>query len=274
MATAIDIENPVALAMYEAAARYREEQPRRVYLGMSSIGDPCARKIWFGFRGYTALPLEGRLQMIFDFGNRVEEEVLKWLRLAGYEITDTQREFSELNGLFKGHCDGLIKGVTQKTHVLEIKSASDARFKAFKTGTVASVSPTYLAQLQCYMGYTGLERGVWVVQNKNTSEIYVERLHFDMMEFKRIEARARRIISSNRVPPRGYPEGAYECRMCDYRLVCAGSHIQKEHTCGTCVSCMFDDLQPRCVEFSHDILHWGRSCEKWEFRENFDEVPF
>ena len=134
--------DPVANAMYEAASRALHDEPARSYLGMSGIGHPCARKIWYGFRQYSPMTQAGRVEMIFSLGNAVEQEVLRWLQLAGYKVDGQQTEFSALNGLFGGHCDGIIYGVTQRPHILEIKSASATRFKAFQTGTICQVAPT------------------------------------------------------------------------------------------------------------------------------------
>ena len=86
----MEIENPMATAMYEAASRYRKEQPNRSYLGMSIAGDPCRRKIWYQFRGFTPKAIDGRAQMIFSLGSAVEQEVLRWLKGAGYHLRDEQ----------------------------------------------------------------------------------------------------------------------------------------------------------------------------------------
>lgn len=271
-----NMTNPVVEAMYEGASRYRKKQGQRKYLGMSGIGGWCARKIWYGFRGYTPSETEGRVQMIFSLGSAVEEEVLRWLRMGGYQVDGQQEEFVALNGFFRGHCDGIIHGVTQNPHILEIKSASASRFKAFQTGSIAQVSPEYFAQVQCYMGYSGLKRAVWVVMNKNTCEIYVECCDFEEETFRQIENRARTIIGANEPPKRIY-EGnpGADCDMCDYKGHCwEPPYIQTTKTCGTCYACEFEGLQPKCLHHGVTIKKWGIACDSWSFRENVDKVPF
>lgn len=273
--TAITLENPVIEAMYEAASRFRKGKDIRHYLGMSGIGDKCARKIWYGFRGYTPTSLEGRVQMIYSLGDAVEKEVLRWLELAGYEVTDTQRTFEALNGHFRGHCDGVIHGITRQPHILEIKSASASRVKAFQTGTVAKVAPTYYAQVQCYMGYSGLERALFVVMNKNTCELYTERVHFDEHVFRAIEERARTIINSNVEPERAWEQGSRECSMCEYSGHCWSSpYLQTHKTCGTCASCHIENLEARCERHNRLIEKWGKACPDWVFTDSIDRVPF
>lgn len=265
----------IGQAMYEAASRDMGAEPQRQYLGMSGIGHPCARKIWYGFRQFTPQVRDGRVKMIFSLGNAVEAEVLKWLRLAGYEVEGQQEHFSALNGFFAGHCDGIIHGVTQRPHILEIKSASDFRFKAFQTSSIMKVAPVYAAQVQCYMGYSGLERALFVVMNKNTSEIYTERVHFDKAAFLSLEEKARWIINENFPPNRAFETEGRECSLCEFAGHCWRSpYIQRHQTCGTCHYIRFKDLQPSCIKHDKEIKHWGRGCSAWLFMDATDPIPF
>lgn len=263
--------------MYEAATRYRKEQGQRRYLGMSGIGGWCSRKIWYGFRGYQPKEIEGRTQMIFSLGSAVEAEVIKWLRGAGYQVDGQQDEFTALNGFFRGHCDGIIHGVEEQPMILEIKSASAARTKAFKTSGIPANSSEYYAQVQCYMGYSGLRKAVWVVMNKDTCEIYTELCEYNEEDFKKIETKAQNIISANTVPDRMCEQPGRECGWCDYYGHCWNSpYIQSVHTCGTCINCKFNGLMPVCLKYNKEIKHWGACCDAWEFIDTapIDEVPF
>ena len=261
-------ENTVAAEMYEAAARGRGE-PRN-YLGMSSIGDPCPRKIWLEFRGYDPLPLDGRAAMIFDLGSRVEDAVIHWLKAAGYEIEGQQQDFSAHEGFFRGHCDGIIHGVTERAHILEIKSANDKKFQAFKTQGVAVVSPTYYAQVQCYMGYSGLERALWVVMNKNTCEIHAERCYFNKADFDALHRKALDIICSAGMP--GKKE--HMCQWCGQRPWCSGEGTQTRKTCGTC-TWLDMGLKPRCRRHNVEIKRWGIACGEWTLCDpHCPDLPF
>ena len=160
-------QDRIVADMYEAAERSHRAETRN-YLGMSGIGDRCARKLWYQFRGYSPRLLEGRSIMIFDLGNRVEAAVVTWLRRAGYRVEGQQDAFEAHNGLFRGHCDGRLYGVTSRPHILEIKSANDNKFKAFKAGGVRAVAPVYSCQVQCYMGYAGLEISILLILKNMT----------------------------------------------------------------------------------------------------------
>jgi len=267
----------VAEAMYEGASRWRKDSGVRSYLGMSGIGGLCRRKIWYGFRGYTPSAIEGRIQMIFSLGDAVELQVLKWLEQAGYKVRDRQLAFEDMGGLFRGHCDGIVEGVTQKPHILEIKSASASRFKAFQESGIAAISPEYAGQVQCYMGYSGLERAIFVVMNKNTCEIYTERVHFSRSSFVELKEKATSIIGKD-VEIRGFDQDSPECGMCPYKGHCwSAPYIQETPTCGTCVHCIFpfDTIEPYCGKHAHHILKWGKSCPDWSFTDTaLDVVPF
>ncbi len=270
------MNNSIVENMYEAASRYRKEQGQRTYLGMSGIGGWCSRKIWYGFRGYQAKEIEGRTQMIFSLGSAVEDEVIKWLRGAGYQIDGQQGEFSAVNGFFRGHCDGVIQGVEDQPMILEIKSASASRTKAFKASGIPANSSEYYAQVQCYMGYSGLRKAVWVVMNKDTCELYTEVCEYNEADFKAIEAKAQTIIMANEPPDRMCDRPGRECEWCDYYGHCwTPPYIQTVRTCGTCSNCRFDGLQPVCTKENKAINHWGTFCDGWSFRETtLDEVPF
>ena len=265
--TALPNIDNIANAMYETAANSRDKQPPRRYLGMSAIGAPCDRALWLNFRGFPQNPIDGRIIMLFRFGDRIEEEVVHWLNKSGYRVEGQQSGFEDFNGFFRGHCDGIIHGVTKQPHILEIKSANDKKFKAFKAAGVRVTYPTYYAQCQCYMGYSGLERALVVVQNKNTSELYTERIYFNRDDFIALQNRAKNIITSTTPPDRMFSEKSIECRWCSSNLACRNgdSILVKDQICGTCRYLTWMDLHPWCCHPDHPvkIATWGVGCPQW-----------
>ena len=155
------------------------------------------------------------------------------------------------------------------------------RFEAGKSldrDGIRAVSEEYWAQVQCYMGYGGLDRAVWVVMNKDTCELYSERAHFAKSEFKALEEKAVRIINAKDKPPRGYPEGARECGRCGYAGHCASEdpYVQTTQTCGSCWYCEPENGHMFCRFPAHpnEITRWGECCLDWKFRQDIDRVPF
>ncbi len=265
----------IANEIFEAASKRREEA--RGYLGMSSIGDPCERKLWYMFRGFTPVPLEGRALMIFELGKRIEDIVLEYLSGSGYRIEATQAVFEDFNGLFRGHCDGVIHGITQRPHILEIKSANRKKFDMFKADGVQKTYPVYWAQVQCYMGYAGLERAIVVVYCKDNSDIYSERIHFNRHEFEELRRKAYRIIIADDAPGKAFTQESLECRYCDYRILCWNptEHIQTVGQCKNCVWLRWDGLSSLCSHRNHSfpVRHLDRKCDDWSLAL-FTKTPF
>jgi hypothetical protein len=198
---------------------------------MSQIGHPCERCLWFDYNGCekTTIIDKARLNRIFMMGNLIETETKSLLRGAGYEITAEQLEFKDFDDRFQGHCDGIIHGITSKPHILEIKSASKDNFDLMKKKTVVKQEPKYEAQIHMYMGYANLDRGLFVVYNKNTSEIYTERVHFDKDIFEALKEKARRIIEA-RAPSEKIKNGCY---WCHYK----GETCNKDYSYIQCFEC-------------------------------------
>ena len=258
-------QDKIATDLYEAATRMR--QSRRTYLGMSSIGDPCSRKLWFGFRRYTPIPIEGRTLMIFRLGDCIESEIILHLNEAGYRVEGQQDAFTDHGGWFSGHCDGIIHGVTSRPHILEVKSANDKKFKAFRDYGVRKTYETYYSQVQCYMGYSGLERALFVIQNKNTSEIYTERVYFDSETFQSLRQKAYRIVTSNDMPAK---TESPLCSWCDYRIQCQQpEHAINDPDCMNCDFHYWDGLTRICNHKRHPypIQQISGSCPDWRIFE-------
>jgi hypothetical protein len=90
-------------------------------------------------------------------------------------------------------------------HVCEFKTHSEKSFLSLKRDGVAKAKPQHWAQMQTYMHLAGLERAFYLAVNKNTDELYQERLHYDAEAALRIMAKAERIIAANRPPARITP---------------------------------------------------------------------
>lgn len=241
----------IALEVYEACAARVAAEPRRGYLGMSQIGKPCERALWLDVNGADRAPIEGRVARIFDCGNATETRVIADLRAAGFIIDGEQDGFEDFDGRFRGHCDGVIHGVTKRPHLLEIKSANDASFKNFKKNGLKS-KPAYEGQMQCYMGYGGLERGLFVVENKNNQEIHTERVHFDRQRFEELQTKARRILTATEPPAKTGDET--ECRFCDLRLSCDQPLQVDPPATGGCQGCIHYRPKDKSAESSVDIV--------------------
>jgi hypothetical protein len=226
--------------VYEACVRRLEAAPPRDYLGMSSIGEPCERKLWFNFNNFPHTRFEGRVARVFDMGHSVEARVIADFETAGYKVEETQLELIDPdNQFFRGHIDGIINGITSKKHILEIKSANDASFKKFVTQGI-DCNPKYAAQVQCYMGFTKLERALFVVENKNNQELYVQRVYFNKDEFLNLKTKALNIINGG-LPLKNSQAGCY---FCEYKeTVCEQADVPKCERCNYYIALTAQNLE-------------------------------
>lgn len=188
-------------------------QPQRDYLGMSQIGKIDDRTLWLQFRGCLPNEHAPRVERIFRLGDAIENELIRYLRaipnvqLHTHDEAGNQFRFELFGGHFSGAMDGAIVGIPEaphKYHVFEAKSASDKRFNELIKSNVKKWSPEYYAQLQCYMGASGMDSALFCVYNKDDSRIYIEIVPFIPMEWDALQVKALRIIESPHLPSSKY----------------------------------------------------------------------
>jgi hypothetical protein len=216
----IEFDYATDTGFIEEIKRYHLEKPSEIrsYLGMSEIGDSCLRRLWFKAhrRRVESSPDNPWLPRIFEHGHFTEEKIINELKAMGHAITDQQKELTALDGQVKGHIDGIIK-YKGRLRLLEIKSANDAGFKKLKTKTVMS-DRRYYAQLQLYMGRLGLGTAIFIVENKNNQELYVERVHYVRERENEFLEIAESILAAQAPGPR--LEKKTECYFCGFACHC------------------------------------------------------
>ena len=186
---------------------------------MSSLGDKCHRRLWLQYHKGFREVFPARMLRLFGMGCIIEKIVVHDLRAAGFRVTGRQKTFKAFKGKLRGHCDGIIECLPEsnKPHILEIKSASDKSFREFQTKGLSghSYADKYVAQLHLYMGYAGLDRALFIVENKNDQSRYMERVRFDKEQFVELQAKADAIFTAT-APPKGISDRTdwYECKFC------------------------------------------------------------
>lgn len=215
-----------------------EDDNDRGYLGMSSIGDPCMRKLWYGF--HMAKPREkpsARALRIFNTGHIAEGFMIKDLKAVGIQVYGQQEECSAVAGHFKGHIDGKLLGVieAEKTeHLAEFKTHNDKSFNALiKAGSVEKSKPVHYAQMQVYMKYQKLTRALYVAYNKNTSQYYFERVYYNEDHANDLVHKATEIIMSEVAPVKEFGPTWYACKWCNFYDICHNGDMPSKN-CRTC----------------------------------------
>jgi hypothetical protein len=93
--------------------------------------------------------------------------------------------------------------------------------------------------MMVYMGKTKLTRALYLARNKDTDELYSERVKFEAAEFKSIMLRMKRIIESIQPPDRcANRSDDFRCGYCDAKKICWGVDTHcvplPSITCRTC----------------------------------------
>jgi hypothetical protein len=213
----------------------------RPHLGASLIGHACERYLWLTFRWAGSKKHSGRMLRLFKAGQDFEPRIVAELRRIGVDVHETapdgkQWRVSAVGGHFGGSMDGAARGFPEAPKawaVVEFKTHNAKSFAALKDGVQKS-KPQHWAQMQTYMGMTGMARAMYIAENKDTSELYAEWVHFDEVEFAKIMARAERVITAAEPPLRCSNDPSwYVCKMCDFHSLCHGEEAP-DVNCRTC----------------------------------------
>jgi hypothetical protein len=218
------------------------EDGNRPHLGASLIGHACERFLWMTFRWVDAKKFSGRMLRLFKAGQDFEPRIVAELRRIGVEVHDVtpdgkQWRVEDLGGHFGGSMDGAARGFAEapKTWaVTEFKTHNAKSFAALLKDGVQKSKPQHYAQMTVYCGLTGMDRAMYIAENKDTSELYTEWVHFDPVEFAKLKARAERVIKANEPPLRCSNDPSwYVCKMCSFHEHCHGEAAPAV-TCRTC----------------------------------------
>jgi len=210
--------------------------PKRKYLGASSLGDPCSRKLQYRYMGQEIDEDKGfpaQTLRTFALGHSIEDMMVLIFRDAGFELrTEIKGEqfgFDTAGGEVRGHVDGIItKGPLNLNYPMlwECKSASDKKFKEFVRKGVAVANPVYAAQVALYQAYMDLSENpcCFTVMNKNTSEIYIEMIPFDGDLAQSISDKAVNILKATKagemLPRVAQNSDYYSCKWCEFHNTC------------------------------------------------------
>ncbi len=202
-----------------------DKEIKRNYIGASSIGDLCLRKSWFDFHdpnGSTNLTVEK--SSIFSLGKKIEQLILDLLEKSNINIIRPDQfnhylEFfdSELP-YFRGHCDALL---FNPRSIIEIKSAKSSEFAKFIRLGLQKWHQKYYAQIQAYMGMSGIHEAYFIIMNKDNCQIMDEYIVFDPDFYKILKTKARSIYNAKHKPPKISNSPIwYHCKMCPHNKKC------------------------------------------------------
>lgn len=254
-----------------------KEKPR-LYLGMSQIGEDCQRKLYYSFRIAKQKPMEAQGIRATEDGFLQEDIMARFLsNVPGIELytrdpenPTKQIEFLLLLDHFRGHADGIIKGILEspKTwHIWEHKSVNlkklgnliKLRAEKGEKEALYHWDIIYYAQAQIYMHCSQLNRHYLTVTSPGGRDYISVRTEYNRKYAESIIEKAKNIIFGNTIPAKlGERRESYACKFCAYIPVCH-DHEFPDKNCKTC-----SQWEP--------VKDAGNFCNLYQKLLSFDEI--
>lgn len=266
----------IAQAIDEEYAHSQKES-RRTHIGISQIGKPCERALWYTFNQCTTKKFDGRMLRLFQFGHDIESELASLLTSIGFRVYTSNPKTGDQyhvqdpeNYFFSGSLDAVavspsdveFEGVEKSTpYIVDFKTAGQSSFNQFVKHGLMKWRIEYYAQLQCYMGFSDqlgkkpVTKSMIFVINKNNHEISTETVNFNPDFFEAVREKAKLLVQSEKLPYKinEDPE-SFACRFCEHKDICHNGFIPE-------ISC-------RNCGFGNKNLKHGEKCDK-----GFDMKP-
>lgn len=227
--------NDALNAVVDAAIAQRSAgAAKRGYLGASSLGHDCLRKMQLD--SSAPRPVEPRTQRIFDRGHWVEGYMVELLTEAGFRIVRNADRiaFSQLDGRYRGHGDGMpivgpaVEGLGFPC-LWENKGLGSKGWTKLKKDGLRKAYPQYAAQCQQYMAYFDLtdHPALFTAINMDTMEILYLLVPFDAVAAQEWSDKAVAIVAAQEagetMPRVAADRDDWRCKLCGHRETCWGS---------------------------------------------------
>lgn len=255
---------------------YKNEH--RNHLGASELGEPCYRMLYYKFRWFLKPQFDGRMLRLFNVGHEAEPRFIKYLRGIGFKV----EEFSEDGKQFRisgvlGHYGGSLdaKVTAPERYMLDTALVLLGEFKTNNTGAgyakvktedLSKSKPKHYAQMCQYGEKYGFKYGLYMIENKNDSEITFRIIELDWNYGKSLERKAEDIILAKEPPPRiAENKSFYNCKYCDFAGICHDGE-QQEKNCRTCrQSTPVENGEWHCSRFNAVIPpeFVKKACDDW-----------
>lgn len=226
----LDPLNTSINALIECAVA-NEARDDRGYLGASSIGAECLRKVQYDW--LCEPKFKARTKNIFERGHFFESLARKRLLQAGFRFRAPASAlgFTSVNGLFQGHCDGIIDSGPEIPGlafpcVWECKGLGDSGWKSLEREGLDRAYPAYAAQVSIYQAYLDVadNPGLFTAINANTCELLHFAVPFNAERAQAWSDRAVKIIEATRAHQLldrvAKKSDDWRCRMCSHKERC------------------------------------------------------
>jgi hypothetical protein len=243
----------------------------RDHLGASMMGEACSRKLWYSFRWVKKEVHEGRIQRLFQVGHEAEPRFKTYLEGIGFTVYDKadnmeQHRISAHNGHYGGSLDGIAKHPEYGEFLCEFKTnGTGAGYNDVGTKGVAKAKPKHYAQMAQYGLHYKLKYALYLIENKNDSDITVDIVELDWKLGEEMQKKAGDIIHSQVPPPKiSLNDAFYDCKFCSFVDVCHHGECVEVN----CRSCKYaspvENGQWFCALYANEIPKdfVAKGCDK------------
>lgn len=201
--------------------KYKNRPKGRQYFYVSDALK-CKRMLYFEFQEdiepeKLSVDLLGR----FNYGNEAQDRIRNYMRLGGIYVEDEiSLPSNKLN--IHGRCDGILteKGNDEKS-IVEIKTINLREVK--------QPMKEHIAQLQLYLHFLKVEKGVLLYESKHTNIFYDFPIKYDLIQTNEILHYFETVaihLKNKDIPlvNQDYVEDKYPCNFCTYIEHCYGEN--------------------------------------------------
>ena len=176
----------------------------------------CSRAVFFKFKNAPKAKMDARIMRIFEHGEYLHRNIFNILYRLKMGVTTEVNIPSQ--ALVSGRADAIIC-VNGENYVLDIKSINSFIFKG-----LSAPKEENLFQIQLYMHYFGIPKGILLYIDKDQQELkeffvsYDEKMCGSLIKnFEQLQTK----IEQNQVPVvlPDYPRN-WQCNYCQFRQVC------------------------------------------------------
>jgi hypothetical protein len=247
----------------------------RDHLGASTIGQECARKVWYDFRWVNFEIFDGRMLRLFERGKDEEAKFIKLLRGIGCQVwevdptTNKQFRIWGVNGHYGGSADsvGILPYFPDLPMLLEFKTHNTKSFVNLVNKGLLLSKDQHYKQMCSYGKHYNFRYGLYVAVNKNDDDIYPEIVELDWRLAHDITNHAQDIIEAKTPPPRIAENPSYWlCKFCSKSDIC-WDNAPVEINCRSCKNAVaVENAEWKCNKYQqiipHDFIKQGCSAHE------------
>ncbi len=254
------------------------EQGHRDHLGASELGEECWRKLWYSFRWCKQERFDGRMMRLFNVGHSAEPRFVTYLRGIGFEVKEFDEKGKQFRiegamGHYGGSLDGMCKAPSRYklsedlVFLLEMKTNNTGSgFTKVSTEPLSKSKPRHFAQMSQYGQKMGLKYGLYIIENKNDSDLIFKIIELDWNLGSQLEKKANDIIFSKEPPPRISENPAFfNCKFCNFTDICF-NNAKVEKNCRSCRNATpIADAKWHCAIAGYEIPEAviKEGCPQW-----------